>query len=885
MHKIGGSYSGLGSQCLFCLLAWWLSVAALTTYARPATGAAGRIVWWGQDDFWRNYHSTHTNGLAEIGDEFVSNTVAIKLGMRMGLALKSDGTVAAFGADTLGVSRMPANLTNIASVAIEGDRCWAIRRNGTVVCWPQFWNNFTPEPGDVVSRLTNVTSVCWAGANRFLALRKDGTLVGINFDNPAPLRPTVQVHGTILSNVVAIAAAGHTPLVLLADGTVYHLSYQTSGKPPVEPRYEARDNVLYEYLGAESAAMPYGYAALAPVIINGVAVSNVVAIAGGGTHELALKKDGTIVAWGTDTYGAAVVPPGLDHVKAIAASQNQSMALKQDGTVVAWGNDYFKQTSVPASLSNVVAIAAGYDFHAAITTGAIPPSVYIRPHGRIEELEQQAELVFKGEAIANTRITNAAFRISSMAVEATQFKVISVLKGPALREVTFLHYADYAGPSAWSGPSPPAMMRFQPGEHYLVFAASLDQADAYYIPAAGTPHSADEFRQIADVPKAGNAGILKTLDGRKLTAPSIKEAHWLELNRLLKDSNPTNVLSAISRLDGMSVKGEPYEEWRRSSDFKRARVLAALLPLTYQPNVEIATHALACFELGTNASALLPPFTNRLVKIANQGPTSAHRLAAIRALSGLDGEAVTNSLVALLTDTNETIRAGAFALLPRFPVPLAEGALTGGALNSSPKVRAAVADTIGAGNYATLIPVLETLWLETNAVHTSAGNALLKFELPQVEAVLRKNLAAEDFRTRFLCKLAANNPQPWLTNLVDVLKVRREKNWEAAKSSGIKETTNYFHALMALSGDNFECWNLIHDYLVKLPAAEFQNGQLDWCLDVLEDAGNTGSREPVMLYELYKSKGLTERAARFRRENGKCSGFDVTIYFDRSDGK
>lgn len=454
-------------------MALWLSLAALTTHARTATGAAGRIVWWGQDDFWRHSHSTHTNGLAEIGDEFVSNTVAIKLGMRMGLALKSDGTVAAFGADTLGVSRMPANLTNIASVAIEGDRCWAIRRNGTVVCWPQLWNDFTPEPGDVVSRLTNVTSVCWAGANRFLALKKDGTLVGFNFDNPELLRPTVQVHGTILSNVVAIAAAGHTPLVLLADGTVYHLSYQTSGKPPVEPRYEAHDNVLYEYLGAESAAMPYAYAALAPVIINGVALSNVVSIAGGGTHELALKKNGTVVGWGTDTYGAAAVPPGLDHVKAIAASQNQSMVLKQDGTVVAWGNNYFKQTSVPAGLSNVVAIAAGYDFHAAITIGTLPPSVYIRPHGRIEELEQQAELVFKGEVIANTRITNAAFRISSMAVEATQFKVISVLKGPALREVTFLHYADYAGPFAWSGPSPPAMMKFQPGEHYQVYAASL----------------------------------------------------------------------------------------------------------------------------------------------------------------------------------------------------------------------------------------------------------------------------------------------------------------------------------------------------------------------------------------------------------------------------
>jgi hypothetical protein len=69
--------------------------------------------------------------------------------------------------------------------------------------------------------------------------------------------------------------------------------------------------------------------------------------------------------------------------------------------------------------------------------------------------------------------------------------------------------------------------------------------------------------------------------------------------------------------------------------------------------------------------------------------------------------------------------------------------------------------------------------------------------------------------------------------------------------------------------------------LANLPDLAFADGKLDWCLDVLEDAGNTGSREPVMLYELYRSKGLNERAARFRKNNGNCYGFDVTIYFDR----
>ena len=54
-------------------------------------------------------------------------------------------------------------------------------------------------------------------------------------------------------------------------------------------------------------------------------------------------------------------------------------------------------------------------------------------------------------------------------------------------------------------------------------------------------------------------------------------------------------------------------------------------------------------------------------------------------------------------------------------------------------------------------------------------------------------------------------------------------------------------------------------------------------LDVLEDAGNTGSQEPVRLYELYRKKALDERARRFRQENGKYQGYDLTQLFDNVD--
>src|SRR5580692_4663079 len=66
----------------------------------------------------------------------------------------------------------------------------------------------------------------------------------------------------------------------------------------------------------------------------------------------------SIIAWGDDTYGETNVPIGLTDVVAISAGDKYSLALRSDGTVVAWGNNTF----VPAGLSNVVAIATGYDF-------------------------------------------------------------------------------------------------------------------------------------------------------------------------------------------------------------------------------------------------------------------------------------------------------------------------------------------------------------------------------------------------------------------------------------------------------------------------------------------------------------------------------------------
>ena len=89
-------------------------------------------------------------------------------------------------------------------------------------------------------------------------------------------------------------------------------------------------------------------------------LTNVLAIAGGWHHSVALNADGTVIAWGDNNKGQTNVPTYLTNVIAISSrSGDHSMALRADGTVAVWGDNSYGQTNVPAGLSNVVAIAAG----------------------------------------------------------------------------------------------------------------------------------------------------------------------------------------------------------------------------------------------------------------------------------------------------------------------------------------------------------------------------------------------------------------------------------------------------------------------------------------------------------------------------------------------
>src|SRR5690625_2874290 len=94
-------------------------------------------------------------------------------------------------------------------------------------------------------------------------------------------------------------------------------------------------------------------------------LTDVVAIAGGSDHTLALRSDGTVVGWGRISRALAI-PSDLRNVVASATGNEHSLALQDDGTVVVWGNRNYDQTAVPPGLTNVIAIDAGFRFSLAL---------------------------------------------------------------------------------------------------------------------------------------------------------------------------------------------------------------------------------------------------------------------------------------------------------------------------------------------------------------------------------------------------------------------------------------------------------------------------------------------------------------------------------------
>jgi alpha-tubulin suppressor-like RCC1 family protein len=320
--------------------------------------------------------------------------MSVGAGWYAGYAVLADGHVWAWGDDLEGqigdtgpwssrtIPVEVQGLSSVISVAGSGNSALALRRDGKVWAWGNDSEDeladgrFTARqlPG-VVPKLTAVEEIA-GGAFTVYAIRDDGTLwawgdnsfgqLGTGSSGLTPAAPQKVVR---LTGVVSIRAGTSDAYALRDDGTVWVWG----------------DDSLDQLGGAACGSAPVGHhgVCLGSSVPNQVpGLSGVVAIAAGGDSGYALRRDGSVWAWGDDEFGelgngvrrfdvaSPVRVKGLHDVVAITAGTCSAYALLGNGTVWAWGrgdlgqlgNGSTSDRSVPVrvkGLTGVVQVVGG----------------------------------------------------------------------------------------------------------------------------------------------------------------------------------------------------------------------------------------------------------------------------------------------------------------------------------------------------------------------------------------------------------------------------------------------------------------------------------------------------------------------------------------------
>ncbi|MSU57647.1 MAG: hypothetical protein EXS35_05615 [Pedosphaera sp.] len=139
----------------------------------------------------------------------LNDAVAIAAGLLNCFAVRSVGTVVAWGDTNDAAGRVPTNLTGVKMITAGWNHTVALRTNGAVVIWGHNFFGETNSPAD----LTNAVAISAFGLHT-LALRNNGTVAVWGHNNSGQTNVPAG-----LSNVTAVAAGGMFSLALKADGT------------------------------------------------------------------------------------------------------------------------------------------------------------------------------------------------------------------------------------------------------------------------------------------------------------------------------------------------------------------------------------------------------------------------------------------------------------------------------------------------------------------------------------------------------------------------------------------------------------------------------------------------------------------------------------------
>lgn len=392
---VAWGYNGQGQTNVPAGLSNVVAVAAGASHSL-ALRSDGRVVAWGSN------LQRQTNVPAGL-----SNVVAIAAGSDYSMALRADGTVVAWGANTSGQTNVPAALSNVVAIAAGGAH--ALTLGGVPggvaaprLTGPRFLVGKTGEP--FYHRVVALNGATVFGA--------DGLPAGLAID-PASGVVTGQPRqaGMFIVVVSAANALGRTewPVTLFVNASPpgivadlvpalignffnYRLTtvngpewFSASGLPPglsLNPTNGVISGLptqLGEFkvsvVASNQFALGDGSVTIrvSPVaawatyysqpIVVPAGLSNVIAVAGGISHSLALQENGTVIAWGVGNDGQTNVPPTLGRAVGIGSGSRHSVALLADGTLAAWGKYYngssWVNMEVPAGLRDVVAVSAG----------------------------------------------------------------------------------------------------------------------------------------------------------------------------------------------------------------------------------------------------------------------------------------------------------------------------------------------------------------------------------------------------------------------------------------------------------------------------------------------------------------------------------------------